>query len=224
MVDKAAGWTSHDVVAKARGILGTRKVGHSGTLDPDATGVLLLGVGKVTRLLRYLGLPDQDLHGRDRARHRDLDAGRLRRGDRHLGHERGGRRRRAGRRDHAHRRHPPGPADGVGHPGGRTPSARARPGGHRDRAGRRDPSPSTASRSVRRSSRDASPSRSSARRAPTSARSPTTSAGRWVGERTSATSAGRPSARSRWTWPWRSTRWTRLGCSRRRRRCATSRR
>ena len=57
LVDKEAGWTSHDVVAKARGLLGTRKVGHSGTLDPDATGLLLLGVGKVTRLLRYLGLP-----------------------------------------------------------------------------------------------------------------------------------------------------------------------
>ena len=56
VVDKEAGWTSHDVVAKARGLLGTRKVGHSGTLDPDATGVLLLGVGKVTRLLRFLGL------------------------------------------------------------------------------------------------------------------------------------------------------------------------
>ncbi len=54
VVDKPAGWTSHDVVAKARGILGTRKVGHSGTLDPDATGVLLLGAGRVTRLLRYL--------------------------------------------------------------------------------------------------------------------------------------------------------------------------
>jgi tRNA pseudouridine55 synthase len=54
VVDKAAGWTSHDVVAKARGVLGTRKIGHSGTLDPDATGVLLLGVGKATRLLRYL--------------------------------------------------------------------------------------------------------------------------------------------------------------------------
>jgi tRNA pseudouridine55 synthase len=54
VVDKAAGWTSHDVVAKARGILGTRKIGHSGTLDPDATGVLLLGVGTATRLLRYL--------------------------------------------------------------------------------------------------------------------------------------------------------------------------
>jgi tRNA pseudouridine55 synthase len=56
VVDKAAGWTSHDVVAKSRGLLGTRKVGHSGTLDPDATGVLLLGVGRVTRLLRVLGL------------------------------------------------------------------------------------------------------------------------------------------------------------------------
>lgn len=54
VVDKEAGWTSHDVVAKARGLLGTRKVGHSGTLDPDATGVLLLGVGRVTRLLKYL--------------------------------------------------------------------------------------------------------------------------------------------------------------------------
>lgn len=54
VVDKPAGWTSHDVVAKSRGILGTRKVGHSGTLDPDATGVLLLGVGRATRLLRYL--------------------------------------------------------------------------------------------------------------------------------------------------------------------------
>lgn len=54
VVDKPAGWTSHDVVAKLRGVLGTRKVGHSGTLDPDATGVLVLGVGKATRLLRFL--------------------------------------------------------------------------------------------------------------------------------------------------------------------------
>ena len=54
VVDKAAGWTSHDVVAKARGLLHNKKIGHSGTLDPDATGVLLLGVGRVTRLLRFL--------------------------------------------------------------------------------------------------------------------------------------------------------------------------
>jgi len=56
VIDKAAGWTSHDVVAKSRGILGTRKVGHSGTLDPDATGVLVLGVGRATRVLRFLQL------------------------------------------------------------------------------------------------------------------------------------------------------------------------
>lgn len=54
VVDKPAGWTSHDAVARSRRLLGTRKVGHSGTLDPDATGVLVLGVGKGTRLLRYL--------------------------------------------------------------------------------------------------------------------------------------------------------------------------
>jgi len=54
VVDKEAGWTSHDVAAKARGILRNRKIGHSGTLDPDATGVLLLGVGRATRLLKYL--------------------------------------------------------------------------------------------------------------------------------------------------------------------------
>lgn len=54
VVDKAVGWTSHDVVAKCRGLLGTRKVGHSGTLDPGATGVLLVGAGRMTRLLRFL--------------------------------------------------------------------------------------------------------------------------------------------------------------------------
>jgi len=54
VVDKATGWTSHDVVAKCRGIFGQKRVGHAGTLDPDATGVLLVGLGGVTRLLRYL--------------------------------------------------------------------------------------------------------------------------------------------------------------------------
>ncbi len=54
IVDKEAGWTSHDVVAKARGVFGTKKVGHSGTLDPDATGVLVLGVGRATRLLQFV--------------------------------------------------------------------------------------------------------------------------------------------------------------------------
>lgn len=54
VVDKDAGWTSHDVVAKARGILKNKKIGHAGTLDPDATGVLILGVGRVTRLMRFI--------------------------------------------------------------------------------------------------------------------------------------------------------------------------
>lgn len=54
MVDKEAGPTSHDVVARARRRLGTKKVGHAGTLDPGATGVLLLGVGRATRLLKLL--------------------------------------------------------------------------------------------------------------------------------------------------------------------------
>jgi len=54
VIDKSAGITSHDVVDQARRILGERKIGHSGTLDPDATGVLLLGVGDATRLLRFL--------------------------------------------------------------------------------------------------------------------------------------------------------------------------
>ena len=54
VVDKSAGMTSHDVVAIARRALGTRKVGHAGTLDPMATGVLILGFGSGTRLLQYI--------------------------------------------------------------------------------------------------------------------------------------------------------------------------
>lgn len=53
-IDKPAGWTSHDVVAKCRRIYGQKRVGHSGTLDPGATGVLLVGLGNATRLLRFL--------------------------------------------------------------------------------------------------------------------------------------------------------------------------
>ena len=59
MVDKPAGWTSHQVVGRARRLLGTRKVGHAGTLDPMATGVLVLGVGRATRLLGQLTLTDK---------------------------------------------------------------------------------------------------------------------------------------------------------------------
>lgn len=54
IVDKPSGMTSHDVVGQLRRRLGERRIGHAGTLDPDATGVLVVGVGMVTRLLRYV--------------------------------------------------------------------------------------------------------------------------------------------------------------------------
>ena len=60
VVDKPAGWTSHDVVARVRRLAGTRRVGHAGTLDPMATGVLVVGVDKATRLLTYLVGADKD--------------------------------------------------------------------------------------------------------------------------------------------------------------------
>ena len=56
VVDKPSVWTSHQVVGRCRRLLGTRKVGHAGTLDPMATGVLVIGVEKATRLLGYLAL------------------------------------------------------------------------------------------------------------------------------------------------------------------------
>ena len=59
VVDKPAGWTSHDVVAKVRRYAGTKRVGHAGTLDPMATGVLVLGVDRATRLLGHLTLHDK---------------------------------------------------------------------------------------------------------------------------------------------------------------------
>jgi tRNA pseudouridine55 synthase len=54
VINKPAGWTSHDVVARARTLLGVPKVGHTGTLDPAATGVLVLCLGKATRIAEYL--------------------------------------------------------------------------------------------------------------------------------------------------------------------------
>jgi tRNA pseudouridine55 synthase len=59
VVDKPGGWTSHDVVARCRRVCGTRRIGHAGTLDPMATGVLVLGVGRATRLLGRLALADK---------------------------------------------------------------------------------------------------------------------------------------------------------------------
>jgi len=63
VVDKPAGWTSHDVVAKLRKVYGQKRVGHAGTLDPDATGVLLVGLGRVTRLMRFLQETDKEYRG-----------------------------------------------------------------------------------------------------------------------------------------------------------------
>src|SRR5205085_1513781 len=60
VIDKQAGMTSHDVVAMCRRILGERRVGHAGTLDPSATGVLVLGVGRATRLLRFVEDSDKE--------------------------------------------------------------------------------------------------------------------------------------------------------------------
>ena len=59
VVDKPSGMTSHDVVARIRRLAGTRKVGHAGTLDPMATGVLLVGVERATRLLGHLTLTEK---------------------------------------------------------------------------------------------------------------------------------------------------------------------
>ena len=64
VVDKPPGWTSHDVVARLRRVYGQRRVGHAGTLDPDATGVLLVGLGRATRLLRYLSEAGKAYTGR----------------------------------------------------------------------------------------------------------------------------------------------------------------
>src|SRR3954467_6287180 len=59
VVDKPSGWTSHDVVGRVRRLAGTRRVGHAGTLDPMATGVLILGVERATKLLGFLALHDK---------------------------------------------------------------------------------------------------------------------------------------------------------------------
>jgi tRNA pseudouridine55 synthase len=60
LIDKPAGWTSHDVVARSRKLLGTRRVGHTGTLDPFATGLLVVCVNKGTRLVQFLTGEDKE--------------------------------------------------------------------------------------------------------------------------------------------------------------------
>ena len=85
VVDKEAGWTSHDVVARCRRIFGQKRVGHAGTLDPDATGVLLVGLGRSTRLMRFLTALPKTYEAEVVLGHGHLDAGRLGRGDRARG-------------------------------------------------------------------------------------------------------------------------------------------
>ncbi|MBO0693497.1 MAG: tRNA pseudouridine(55) synthase TruB, partial [Acidimicrobiaceae bacterium] len=63
VVDKPCGMTSHDVVARCRKIFGQRRVGHAGTLDPDATGVLLVGLGQATRLLQFVSEGSKSYRG-----------------------------------------------------------------------------------------------------------------------------------------------------------------
>lgn len=60
VVDKPQGWTSHDVVGRMRRLASTRKVGHAGTLDPMATGVLVIGIGRATKLLTYVVGQDKE--------------------------------------------------------------------------------------------------------------------------------------------------------------------
>jgi tRNA pseudouridine55 synthase len=63
LIDKPQRWTSHDVIAKLRGVLKTKRIGHGGTLDPMATGLLVIAVGQATRLLQYVNLEPKEYEG-----------------------------------------------------------------------------------------------------------------------------------------------------------------
>ena len=89
MVDKPGGMTSHDVVARVRRLAGTRRVGHGGTLDPMATGVLVIGVERATRLLTYVDRQRQEVRGDDPARADHGHRRRRGRGDRDASTPRG---------------------------------------------------------------------------------------------------------------------------------------
>ena len=66
LVDKPAAWTSHDVVARVRRLTGQRRAGHTGTLDPAATGLLVICLGRATRLVEYMGAHGKSYIGRVR--------------------------------------------------------------------------------------------------------------------------------------------------------------
>ena len=129
VVDKPAGLTSHDVVARVRRLAGTRRVGHAGTLDPMATGVLVVGVGRATRLLGYLSLHDKDYVATvrlGRTTTTDDAEGERVGGGRPQRDHRADRARRPGR---PHRRGRPGPARLQRDQGRRAPVLCARPCG-----------------------------------------------------------------------------------------------
>ncbi len=77
IVDKPGGMTSHDVVGRCRRLFGTRKVGHAGTLDPMATGVLVVGIERATKILGLLTATDKSYRD-DPARPDDVHRGRRR--------------------------------------------------------------------------------------------------------------------------------------------------
>ena len=202
LVDKPGGMTSHDVVARARRALGTRKIGHAGTLDPMATGLLILGVEGATRLLTFIVGLDKTYEATirlgvatdtDDAEGAETSASGCR-GPRR-GHPRAHRRRRRG----AHRADLAGAEHGVGDQGRRATGVRPRARGRRGRAEgprghgvevrdprRRGASPASST----------STSSSTARAAPTSARWRGTSAPRSASAGTSRRCAEPGSARS----------------------------
>ena len=134
VVDKSPGMTSHDVVARVRRLAGTRKVGHAGTLDPMATGVLVLGVDRATRLLGHLMLTEKAYDATIRLGAVDHD--RRRRGRGRLDPRR--RRRARGRRTHGagavRRRHRAGADRRLRHQGRRPACLRPGAGGRAGRA------------------------------------------------------------------------------------------
>ena len=136
VVDKPGGLTSHDVVARVRRLAGTRKVGHAGTLDPMATGVLVVGVGRATRLLGHLIADREGVRRHGPARRHHDDRRRRGRGRRDGGRRRARRRSRCGPRSRAHGRDRAGALGGVGDQGRRQARVRA---GARGRGRRSSP-------------------------------------------------------------------------------------
>ncbi len=146
VVDKPAGCTSHDVVGRCRRIFGQKKVGHGGTLDPDATGVLVVGLGRATRLLRFLAPLPKSYVAEVVLGVATTTLDDARRGGGHLRHGRRGAGRRAGGGGAVRGRHRADPAHGVGRVGRGPAPARAGPGRRSRSSGRPGRSRSTASR------------------------------------------------------------------------------